>query len=432
MEQLDKKMISLQIKIFSRWVSAVLRKRGIIVKDITTQLSTGVNLIMLADELIANGKQTKFTRNPTKTFQKIQNCELAFEAFKKDGVNIVNIVPKDITDGNVKRILSLIWKLIKKYKIEKFSGAPSPSEKPSRVIIQSIFRWFIRQITLEDRNLNITKPYCFTFAALISRFRSDLLDYKKEIRENVSKEEIAQKVINVLKELEIPALLDWEDLLFELDKRSLLTQIAYIKNAFEPDVYIESDPNSIDNLLEECESEELMDNDRRLDIDIDEDSQSLPNEVETFEEPQSKLPFMLLMTIRDPNGNHTEMAMTVVKGSHFLNSAGLKIDLAPPDSEDKAQLFTFGEGEWITVVDSVLQKGMVWDVANRDDLNPPEGTPFYMFMFHGRHNQRFTYKNGRIIAKQNGQVVTYVGGEYPMVMRKDNSSLLQTFRLKYV
>lgn len=71
------------IIIFSRRVSAVLRKCAIIVKVITTQLSSGVNLVILTDELSAH-PVTKFTRNPTKTFQKIENCELTFEALKKD------------------------------------------------------------------------------------------------------------------------------------------------------------------------------------------------------------------------------------------------------------------------------------------------------------------------------------------------------------
>lgn len=121
-------------------------------------------------------------------------------------------------------------------------------------------------------------------------------------------------------------------------------------------------------------------------------------------------------------------------GNPFQNPAGLKLDLAlEPDAEhDVYQQFSFGQNEWNTVIDSVFRQGMVWDVCNADDLNPPDGTPFYLFPFHGRHNQRFVYRDGYIYAKQNGQVVTYVGGDVPFVMMPPTNILKarQTFHLQ--
>ena len=154
-----------------------------------------------------------------------------------------------------------------------------------------------------------------------------------------------------------------------------------------------------------------------------------------YEKPQSHRPFMLLMTM-DDNGHNCRvgkiLAMTVIE-EHLLNSAGYRIDLSTPNPRDPAQLFTFGEGEWITVIDSVKKPGMVWDVACADSTNPPEGTPFYLFPFHGHHNQRFTYEQGRIIATQNQQAVTFVGDDYPFVMKKicESSYSLQIFELRY-
>ena len=140
--------------------------------------------------------------------------------------------------------------------------------------------------------------------------------------------------------------------------------------------------------------------------------------------------FTLLMNV---NGDNWNSAVTVVKdGSWFLNPAGLKIDLTKPNKNDVCQQFVFGVREWSTVIDSVAQKGMVWDVANADNLNPPSGTPFYFFPFHGRHNQHFIYKAGKIISKQNGMVVTYVGGEHPFQMMPQNSEMEcnQTFKIQ--
>ena len=133
-------------------------------------------------------------------------------------------------------------------------------------------------------------------------------------------------------------------------------------------------------------------------------------------------------------GEVVEYALTMVKDKKaFINPAGLKLTIAEPNIEnDVFQQFTFGKDEWNTVIDSVEQQGMVWDVADEFNLDPPSGTPFYLFPFHGRHNQHFVYKDNMIYAQQNGQVVTFVGGDEPLVMMPPSNQLRarQTFTLQ--
>ena len=133
-------------------------------------------------------------------------------------------------------------------------------------------------------------------------------------------------------------------------------------------------------------------------------------------------------------GEDVQFALTMVKDKQsYLNPAGLKLTIAEPNIEnDVFQQFTFGKDNWNTVIDSVQQQGMVWDVADEFNTNPPSGTPFYLFPFHGRHNQHFVYKDGMIYAQQNGQVVTFVGGDEPLVMMPPSNQLRarQTFTLQ--
>ena len=153
----------------------------------------------------------------------------------------------------------------------------------------------------------------------------------------------------------------------------------------------------------------------------------LPIEGDNFEF-SGKL-FALTMNI----DNHPYALTLMNNTEHFINEGGMKLDLAIPNiRDDVRQQFTFGNDDWNTVIDSFAQKGMVWDVANADNWNPPDGTPFYLFPFHGRHNQHFVYKDGMIYAKQNGQVVTYVGGDIPFVMAEPSESLIekQTFHIE--
>lgn len=134
------------------------------------------------------------------------------------------------------------------------------------------------------------------------------------------------------------------------------------------------------------------------------------------------------------SGHEVHLALTL---SHdytpFQNSAGLKLDVAMPfDPEhDANQQFIF-RSDFNVIIDSAVRGGMVWDVCDGDNLNPPDGTVFYVFPFHGRHNQQFIFRNGHIYAKQNGQVVTYVGGDAALVMMQQSPALRsrQTFEIR--
>lgn len=143
--------------------------------------------------------------------------------------------------------------------------------------------------------------------------------------------------------------------------------------------------------------------------------------------------FGLAMTLRlTENGPIERYALTLINNQNFLNSGGYKIDLQKEDIAHNAnQRWHFGSGEYNTIINPECQEHVVWDIADGDSLNPPERTPFYAFTFHGRHNQHFIFKNNMIYARQNGHVVTYVGGDTPFVMMSPKASLKerQTFQI---
>ena len=143
--------------------------------------------------------------------------------------------------------------------------------------------------------------------------------------------------------------------------------------------------------------------------------------------------FGLTMTLRlTENGPLERYALTLINNQNFLNSGGYKIDLQREDIANNGyQRWHFGGGEYNTIINPECQDYVVWDVADGNSSNPPERTPFYAFTYHGRHNQHFIFKNNMIFAKQNGHVVTYVGGDTPFVMMLPNESLKerQTFQI---
>lgn len=87
------------------------------IRDLTQDLSDGVNLIKLVEILQGRRYYGKvYDQDPTE-IQKLMNVQMALDALREDGVKTVNIGSHDIVDGNEKLILGLIWCLVQRYQI---------------------------------------------------------------------------------------------------------------------------------------------------------------------------------------------------------------------------------------------------------------------------------------------------------------------------
>lgn len=101
--------IPLQIKVFSRWVQNQLNgstKENI--TDITKDLTNGVALVQLATTLSQKQAFHKWSQEPKRNLDMVQNCDMAIDMFQKDGLKFVGISGKDINDNNEKLILGFI------------------------------------------------------------------------------------------------------------------------------------------------------------------------------------------------------------------------------------------------------------------------------------------------------------------------------------
>ena len=373
LNKLDEQWEAMQIKVFSRWVDNILQERGLHCEDVTKDLQDGVKLINLVELVTRKDITQRWNKEPKSPFQKGENCDLAVETLKQV-MKLTNIAGGDIVDGNVKLTLGLIWQMILHFNIESVREEGTSTKVTA---LQSLKRWCEKH-TQEYEKVDNFQPTAYAMCCLIHSFREDII--RIDELDPVNDLACAELALGKCRELTIPVYLDPQDLCGQVDEKSLMTQLAALKKCL-------------------CQP------------------------------PVPHREFMLIM-----NRGGEKKAVQAMFGENYLNAAGIRLGLADPDRSNPAQLFTFGnrEGGWITVIDSVKQRGMVWDIADADNEDPPEGTPFYLFPMHGRHNQRFEYRNKHIFACQNQQVVTYTGGENPFVMKKlDPEDRNQEFKLVY-
>ncbi|XP_021372145.1 filamin-A-like isoform X4 [Mizuhopecten yessoensis] len=112
--------ITIQKNTFTNWVNEQLRVGGNtrMVEDLQTAFEDGVLLCALIESL--QGKKIgRVIKKPMNHHQNLENCTLALAAIANDNVRLVNIGSDDISNGNLKLILGLIWHLILRYQIGK-------------------------------------------------------------------------------------------------------------------------------------------------------------------------------------------------------------------------------------------------------------------------------------------------------------------------
>lgn len=376
--------------------------------------------------------------------------------------------------------LGCIWSIVLN---QAANGNPISTPKKRRHIKKSdeskkpdeLLSWAAQRLrSLGYNNVNTGEGSKYRFSpqelallALIHSFRPDLVDYDQ--LDPKDRKANASKLIQVLEELGIDCFLYKQgndgDINLRVKRKDLLTQIAALKlqldnsenNSYES-LSFHLDKSQVNPEEEEIESDEVKARDIIITFDDEENGlneendlnkenglneENIKNRDEAFvgnigegdNLQYAGREFCVTIDVED-NGQSKRMALVMVPDSSYLNPAGRKIAIAEPYADhDVRQRFVFGKAPyWTTVIDSKAQQGMVWDVADEINTDPPEGTPFYLFPFHGRHNQHFIYRDdNRIIATQNGHAVTYVGGQKPFVMKKVSEDLKpqQTFHLEF-
>uniref|UniRef100_A0A8B9NUP4 Microtubule actin crosslinking factor 1 n=1 Tax=Accipiter nisus TaxID=211598 RepID=A0A8B9NUP4_9AVES len=165
-------------------------------------------------------------------FHRLQNVQIALDFLKQRQVKLVNIRNDDITDGNPKLTLGLIWTIILHFQISDIyisgeSGDMSAKEK--------LLLW-TQKVTAGYIGVKCTNfSSCWSdgkmFNALIHRYRPDLVDMERvQIQSN---RENLEQAFEIAERLGVTRLLDAEDVdVPSPDEKSVITYVSSIYDAF--------------------------------------------------------------------------------------------------------------------------------------------------------------------------------------------------------
>ncbi|XP_036948793.1 microtubule-actin cross-linking factor 1 isoform X17 [Acanthopagrus latus] len=252
-----------QKKTFTKWVNKHLIKVRKHITDLYEDLRDGHNLISLLEVLSGVTLQQKSgpslkrayaSRAPPlillgvedeeeegaqgprekgrMRFHRLQNVQIALDFLKQRQVKLVNIRNDDITDGNPKLTLGLIWTIILHFQISEIyvSGESGDLTAKEKLLIWS-------QQATEGypglRCVNFTSSWSDgrMFNALLHRYRPDLIDMETLSRQ--SNRENLEQAFEIAESLGVTRLLDAEDVdVPSPDEKSVITYVSSIYDAF--------------------------------------------------------------------------------------------------------------------------------------------------------------------------------------------------------
>ncbi|XP_061903360.1 LOW QUALITY PROTEIN: microtubule-actin cross-linking factor 1 [Entelurus aequoreus] len=218
-----------QKKTFTKWVNKHLIKVRKHITDLYEDLRDGHNLISLLEVLSG---VTLPREKGRMRFHRLQNVQIALDFLKQKQVKLVNIRNDDITDGNPKLTLGLIWTIILHFQISEIYVCGESGDLTAK---EKLLLW--SQQATEGypglRCVNFTSSWSDgrMFNALLHRYRPDLINMEA-VSQQGNRENLEQ-AFEIAESLGVTRLLDAEDVdVAAPDEKSVITYVSSIYDAF--------------------------------------------------------------------------------------------------------------------------------------------------------------------------------------------------------
>lgn len=221
---------AVQVKTFTKWINNKLSSTGHgSIKDIFEDCRDGIALINLLEGI--TGTEIKHNRVANTRYKSLENNQFLIEFLKNSNLQIVNIRSSDLTSGNQKLLLGLIWIIILRFGITLEGDENTNSKK-------ALLAW-CRAVTEPYKNVDV-KDFStswkdgLAFNAIIHRFRPDLVGAYDDLRSKNAAHNVSMAFDIAEKHFGIAKLLDPEDIVDEIrpDEKSVFTYVSQYYNKF--------------------------------------------------------------------------------------------------------------------------------------------------------------------------------------------------------
>jgi actinin alpha len=226
------KWVQIQKKTFTKWMNNHLRKADKpLIEDCQNDFTDGIKLMHLINALYDTPMPKKYKKECKIRPHNIDNINQALKMVEDAEIKTNFLKNTHLLDKDLKMILGMVWAIILDFAIKGISVEELTAK-------QGLLLW-VQKKTKGYRDVdppgvkNFTKNWKngMAFCALIHRHRPDLIDYDSLDKNNAAENlETAFKIAE--EELQIPRLLDIDDMKDIPDERSVMTYVSEFFHCF--------------------------------------------------------------------------------------------------------------------------------------------------------------------------------------------------------
>eukprot|EP00457_Paulinella_chromatophora_P001834 gb/GEZN01001836.1/.p1 GENE.gb/GEZN01001836.1/~~gb/GEZN01001836.1/.p1 ORF type:complete len:524 (+),score=106.44 gb/GEZN01001836.1/:257-1828(+) len=228
----EPKWVLIQKKTFTKWMNNHLRKKNKpIIEDLQTGFTDGIALMNLINALYDTPMPRKFRTQCKIRPHNIDNINMALAMVEEAEIKTNFLKNTHLLDMDLKMILGMVWAIILDFAIKGISVEELTAKQGLLLWVQKKTKDYREVDPPGVKNFTTNWKNGLAFCALIHRHRPDLLDYDSLDKDNnVENLELAFRIAE--EELNIPRLLDVEDLKELPDERSVMTYVSEFFHCF--------------------------------------------------------------------------------------------------------------------------------------------------------------------------------------------------------
>ncbi|XP_035715809.1 dystrophin isoform X4 [Folsomia candida] len=222
-----------QKKTFGKWINSMLaRGNHPPIKDMFSDLRDGTKLLALLEVL--TNKQFKREKGRMRVHH-LNNVSRALEVLKEQGVRLVNISNNEIVDGSAKITLAVAWTIFLHWQVNDIMKELMAAMKQNN-LEKALLAWCQQNTEpypgVDIKNFTTSWSDGLAFAALIHRWRPDILDFGSVVSKSDRNERLEMSFKAAQDALGIDKLLDPEDVNTNVpDKKSVMMYVMCLFQA---------------------------------------------------------------------------------------------------------------------------------------------------------------------------------------------------------
>lgn len=217
-------------RVFRMWINS-LALDGVYINNLFGDLTDGVVLLKLIDKIEPGiVAWTKVNLNPKNKFKKVENCNYCVILGKQMKFSLVNIGGVDITEGNKKLVLALIWQLMRYQQLKMLSLLGTNGRQ---ITDKDIIEWANQKVKEAGKTRSMIQFRDLALADglflldLVYAVEPRALDYSMVSagRTRQEKESNAKYLLSVARKIGATVFLTFEDIL-EVKPKMIMTFVA--------------------------------------------------------------------------------------------------------------------------------------------------------------------------------------------------------------